>query len=195
MSNILRSQDGEADAVRPPILSHLAGNVRRHRKARGFSQSILAARASLSRRMIVAIEASEANVSLSTVDRLAAALGISFAELIRAPEAPDSRSIETLAWCGSHPDSQATLLGAAPATREAELWTWVLGPGERYPSEADSVNWHEMLLVIEGVLTIELADGERKLGAGEFFIFSSAAPYVFANTGAGAVRYVRNVVL
>lgn len=195
MSSILRSQEAAAGAPRPPILSHLAGNVRRLRKAKGFSQSALAAAASLSRRMIVAIEASEANVSLSTVDRLAAALGISFAELIRAPEAPDSRSIEALAWCGSHPDSRATLHGAAPATREAELWTWVLGPGERYPSEADSQNWHEMLLVIEGALTIELPDMVREVAAGDFFIFSSAEPYIFANKGTVAVRYVRNVVL
>jgi len=87
------------------------------------------------------------------------------------------------------------LLGAAPATRETELWLWSLAEGERYPSEADSENWHEMLLVIEGLLVIEAADGRHEIAAGDFLIFSSGAPYVFANGGGGIVRFVRNVVL
>jgi uncharacterized cupin superfamily protein len=52
-----------------------------------------------------------------------------------------------------------------------------------------------MLLVIEGVLVIEAAEGRHELGAGDFLIFSSGKPYVFANGGGGTVRYVRNVVL
>jgi hypothetical protein len=32
-------------------------------------------------------------------------------------------------------------------------------------------------------------------GRGDFLIFSSAQPYVFANGGVGTVRFVRNVVL
>ena len=193
MGRILRSQDG--DLARPDVLAHLSENVRRLRQARGLSQAGLAELSGISRRMIVAIEGGGANVSLSNVDRLAAALGVSFSELVRAPDAPDGRRIESLAWRGSQPESQAVLLGAAPAASEVELWLWSLGEGERYPSEADSANWHEMLLVIEGVLVIEAAEGRHELGAGDFLIFSSGKPYVFANGGGGTVRYVRNVVL
>ena len=32
------------------------------------------------------------------------------------------------------------LLGTVPAAREAELWTWSLAPGDRYPAEADAAN-------------------------------------------------------
>lgn len=190
MSNILHSQAG-----RPDLLGHVGANVRRLRQARTLSQAGLAELSGISRRMIVAIEGGEANVSLSTIDRLAAALGASFAELIRAPDAPDSRRIASLAWRGSDPDSQAILLGAAPATREAELWVWSLGEGERYPSEADSGNWHEMLFVLDGLLVVEAADGRHEIGKGDFLIFTSPRPYVFANGGGGTVRFIRNVVL
>ena len=191
MSTILRSQADD----RPDILGHVAGNVRRLRQARGLSQAGLAELSGISRRMIVAIERDEANVSLSSLDRLAAALGVSLADTIRAPDAPDNRRIESVAWRGQAPESQGVLLGTAPASRETELWLWSLAEGERYPSEADSQNWHEMLLVIEGLLVIEAADGRQEIGAGDFLIFSSAAPYVFANGGGGTVRFVRTVVL
>ena len=190
MGNIVRSQDS-----RTGVLAHVAGNIRRLRAERGLSQSALADASGTSRRMIVAIESSEANVSLSTLDRLAAALGVGLADTIRPPGAPDKSRIDALAWHGLQRDSQALLLGTAPATREAELWLWSLGEGERYPSEAGSGGWHEMLIVLEGLLVVETAGGPREIEAGDFLIFSSAAPYVFANGGQGRVRFVRNVVL
>lgn len=192
MSTILRSQSASA---RPDVLSHVAGNVRRLRQERGLSQSALAERSGISRRMIVAIESDEANVSLSSLDRLAAALGVSLAEAVRPPDAPDSRRIEAVAWRGLDAESRGVLLGAAPGARETELWLWSLGEGERYPSEAGSEGWHEMLLVLEGLLVVETATGVHEVPTGDFLIFSSAAPYVFANGGGGTVRFVRNVVL
>jgi transcriptional regulator with XRE-family HTH domain len=191
MSNIMHSQS----ETRPAVLGAVAGNLRRLRQARGLSQAGLAELAGLSRRMVVSIESDEANVSLSTVDRLAAALGIAFSDLVRSPHVEDKSRIESLAWHGAQPDSEAVLLGAAPASREAELWLWSLGEGERYPSEADSGKWHEMLLVLEGVLVVETAEARHALAARDFLIFSSASPYVFANGGGGTVRFVRSVVL
>jgi transcriptional regulator with XRE-family HTH domain len=190
MSNILHNQ-----VDRPDALAHVAENVRRLRRERGLSQSALAELSGISRRMIVAIERDEANLSLSSLDRLAAALGVSLAEAIRPLHAPDSRRIEAVAWRGAHRESQGVLLGTAPATREAELWLWSLGPGERYPSEDDSGNWHEMLLVIEGILIVEASDGRHEIAPGDFLIFSSDKPYVFASGGTGTVRFVRNVIL
>jgi transcriptional regulator with XRE-family HTH domain len=192
MGNILHSQD---QSRRPDVLAHVGENLRRLRGLRGFSQAELATRSGISRRMIGAMEGNDANVSLSTLDRLAAALDISLTELVRSPDAADNRRINTVAWRGAHADSSGVLLGSAPATREAELWLWSLAEGERYPSEADSQNWHEMLSVIEGMLVIEAAEETHTLRVGDFLIFSSARPYVFANGGEGAVRFIRNVVL
>ena len=195
MGNILRRQRKPKSPPRADVLAHVAENVRALRQARGLSQTGLAELSGISRRMIVAIESDEANVSLSSLDRLAAALGVSFSDVVRPPDASDNRRIKSLAWRGAHRESDAVLLGTAPASREAELWVWSLGESERYSSEANSGNWHEMLLVMEGTLVIEAADGRHEIAAGDFYIFSSDKPYVFANGGTGTVRYVRNVVL
>ena len=71
----------------------------------------------------------------------------------------------------------------------------VAGGRRRYPSEAGSGGWHEMLFVFEGVLVVEASDARHEIGAGNFLIFSSERPYVFANGGEGTVQFVRNVVL
>ena len=191
MSNILHSQsDSGAD-----ILAHLSDNLRTLRRKSGRSQADLAARAGLSRRMIAAIEGGAANVSLSTVDKLATALNVKFTDMVRSPAAPDALRIESVGWRGRLPESEGVLLGAAPGTRETELWQWSLAPGERYASEYGSENWHEMLFGIEGTLTIEMADGLRKLETGAFQIFSSREPYVFFNATTKPVRYIRAIVL
>jgi transcriptional regulator with XRE-family HTH domain len=193
MSNIVHSQENDAGARRPDVLAHVAGNVRHLRAAAGLSQSALADLSGISRRMIVGIESGEANVSLSTLDRLATALGVSFSQIVRSPDASDNRRIESLAWQGQDARSGGILLGTAPAHREAELWTWSLAPGERYPAEADA-SWSEMLYVVEGVLTVEMAEGLRRVERGDFLIFSSDSPYVFVNRETGVLRFVRNVV-
>ncbi|RYM08781.1 XRE family transcriptional regulator [Sphingobium cupriresistens] len=195
MSTILHSQDASAQDQRPDVLAHVAGNVRALRAERGFSQDGLAAQAGVSRRMISGIESGEANVSLSTLDRLAQALGVSFSRLVRPPDMRDNNRIDSLAWRGRNPDSRATLLGTVPAAREAELWTWSLAAGETYPAEADAADWHEMLYVMEGVLTVERKGADpQRVATGDFLIFTSDRPYLFANREAGPVRFVRNVV-
>jgi transcriptional regulator with XRE-family HTH domain len=194
MSTILHSQEENGDSARPDVLAHVGNNLRRMRQEKELSQSALADISGISRRMIVGLESGEANISLSSLDRLAAALDVSFSEMVRSPDAPDNRRIGMLTWAGEHPDSHATLLGTTPAAREAELWIWSLGEGERYPAEADAGHWHEMLFVIEGTLQVETADGTHIVEPGDYLIFSSALPYVFANGSAERARFVRNVV-
>jgi transcriptional regulator with XRE-family HTH domain len=192
MGNILHSQ---ANGVREDILAYLGANVRQIRRDQSLSQTQLALSAGMSRRMLAAIEGGATNVSLSVVDRIAAALGVRFTRLVRSPDAEDSRRISALAWRGATRDSRAELLGAAPGYRETELWIWSLGEGESYPSEDNSGDWHEMLLVLEGVLIVRLADGERRIETGDYFVFSSPDRYQFVNGGCGTLRFARNVVL
>jgi transcriptional regulator with XRE-family HTH domain len=192
MSNILHSQD---NSPRPQILEHLSENLKRIRTSGGISQSKLATEAGLSRRMIAAIENGAANVSLATIDRLARALGVTFTVLVRPPFARDNARIEALGWKGNSSQSQAILLGAAPATRETELWVWSLAPGETYESETGSENWHEMLLVLKGQLSLTRAGASELVQAEDFRIFSTSEPYRFSNQGAENLTFVRLIVL
>ena len=178
---------------RPDVLSHVAGNLRRLRARAGLSQAALAEASGLSRRMIVSLESGEANVSLASLDRIAGALGASFVEVVADPEARPER-ISALAWRGAHGESQAVLLGSAPARAEVQLWLWSLGPGERYQAEPDPPGWREMVYVTEGVLALELSGEIRQVAAGDFAVYDSAQSYSYANPGPGTTRFLRNVI-
>jgi transcriptional regulator with XRE-family HTH domain len=177
------------------VLAHVGGNLRRARLLAGLSQAALAERSGISRRTIVNVEAGEANIGLTGVDRLAEALGTSFTALVSAPRGSPA-SIGEVAWRGADPSSVAVLLASVPSREESQLWTWTLGPGERYDAQPDPDGWHEMLLVTAGALLLT-RDGEEDLtvGTGQHIAFSTARPYAYANAGAERpVAFVRVVV-
>ncbi|WDZ79120.1 XRE family transcriptional regulator (plasmid) [Ensifer adhaerens] len=188
MSNILHSQ------ARSDVLAHVSGNLRRLRQALRMSQAALAEASGISRRMIVAVEAGDANISLSSLDKLAAAMGAGFVDLVRDPEQTSFSDIREVTWRGREPESEGILLGTAPAAREAQMWLWSLGGCERYDAEPDPQGWHEMIFVVEGVLTLMLGDAGKDYPAGTFAIYSSAQVYSYVNAGQETVKFVRNVI-
>lgn len=67
---------------RPSLRATLAENLRQYRKLHGYSQEELANRCELHRTYIGSVEREERNVSLSTLEVLAKALGVSVPELL-----------------------------------------------------------------------------------------------------------------
>ncbi|MGF6593583.1 transcriptional regulator with XRE-family HTH domain [Pseudomonas sp. 2835] len=191
MSNIVHKDSTQ----RASVLQHVSQNIRRLRHAAELSQAALAEQSGVSRRMLVAIEAGEKNVSLTTLDLIAEALQVAFSDLIKAPDNRDPSRINELAWAGVHPGSKAVLLASSAATREVELWEWRLEPGEVYPCEPDAEGWSEQLFVFEGCLTLDIEGHRHLLNAGEFFTFASNRRYAYRNDGEVATRFVRNVVI
>jgi hypothetical protein len=143
--------------------------------------------------MIVSLEGGETNISLSSLDRLAEALGTGFVDLVSDPSA-HSRRIDAVAWRGARTQSEAVLLGSVPAHREAQLWSWVLGPDDRYTAEPDPPGWHEMVTVTQGRVRIELQEGPVTVEAGASAIYSSAQTYAYVNAYDGVSRFIRTVV-
>jgi len=190
MSNIVHSQERE----RPRVLEHVGDNLRRYRRLRGLSQDALAEASGVSRRMIVNLEAGDANVSLQTLDRLAEALDARFADLVSPDSSRDRARIDAVAWAGASSDSSGTLLATAPATVEAEVWRWSLAPGEQYRSEGNAAGWHEIIYVTDGELVIVFADGERRIATGDYHAASLDSPRLYANRGEAIVRFVRTIV-
>ncbi|AGS24388.1 helix-turn-helix transcriptional regulator [Rhizobium etli] len=188
MSNILHKND------RGDVLAHVSGNLRRYRQAAGLSQIALANASGVSRRMIIAVEAGDANISLSSLDKLAIAMGVSFVDLVRDPAKQSVTDVNEVTWRGKAPDSKGVFLGTAPARHETQMWIWSLEGGERYDAEPDPEGWHEMLLIVEGVLTLVLSGSEKEYPAGTFVIYNSAQEYSYVNKHADMVRFVRNVV-
>ncbi|WP_371228437.1 helix-turn-helix domain-containing protein [Pseudomonas sp. QE6] len=189
MSNILPTPSD-----RPSVLVHVADNVKTLRRNSGFSQDALAKASGVSRRMLVGIESGDTNVSLATLDRIAAALDVTFADLVRPPSTRNLSRVDAVAWAGAQPDSRGTLLASTPATRQAELWHWSLAPGDRYNAEPDADGWYDMVYVIVGQLTIVLAEETVTVEAGGFHVFKSSQPFSYQNHGEVLARFVRNVV-
>lgn len=175
------------------VLACVGANVRRLRAASGLSQSDLAVAAGVSRRTIVNLEAGSANVSLSSLDTIADALGATFVDLVLAPAATPER-IDALLWKGKGDDSRAVLLGSAAAHREGQLWVWSLGVDDRYDASPDPAGWHEMVLVMAGRLRIERESGDVTLGSGDHAVYSSAQKYAYINAGSEVTRFVRVVL-
>lgn len=188
MSNILHSQQ------RGDVLAHVSGNLRRLRQAAGLSQAALAEASGISRRMIVALEGGDANISLSSLDKLAGAIGVGFVDLVRDPAQAPSAEINEVTWRGTDPASTAVLLGSAPATKETQMWLWSLGPGERYDAEPDPTGWHEMVFVTEGTLQLEFSGTAKSYAAGTFAVYATDRNYAYANPGTETVRFIRNVI-
>ncbi|HEJ9095000.1 TPA: XRE family transcriptional regulator [Serratia odorifera] len=189
MSNIMHN--GKPDALR--VLQYLSSNVRGYRQQAGLSQMALAGLSGVSRRMLAGIEAGDRNVSLAVLDKLAAALEVSFTDLIQAPDARGNHLIGELAWQGNQPQSQAILAASVPARQRVELWQWTLMPGEHYDSLPDAQGWHEIIYVVSGSMTLILTQQTLTLSAGQTHVFNSDQHYAYANRGSEPLRFIRNV--
>lgn len=182
-----------ADGEPPSVLAHVGANLRRLRQRAELSQIELAEASGVSRRTIINLEAGEANIGLSGLDHLAAALGVGFVDLVTGPERSTS-SVNEVLWRGQDRASVAALLGSAPASHQVEMWNWSLAPGERYDASPDPPGWHELVYVVEGRLRLERdKDGAEDLGPGGHAVYSAAQRYAYANPGDVLVRFVRIV--
>ena len=177
-----------------PILQHVADRIRETRTARGWSQQALADLAHVSRRMLGSIERGTANVSLATLDRIATALGLPFAELVREPAHSPHSTAPVRMWRGKRTGSYATLLLATAAHQTIELWEWRLAPNDRYQAEPDPPGMQELIYVLAGTLTLVVAHEHHQIDVGEAIAFRSDQPYSYINAGTEVVRFVKNVV-
>lgn len=76
----------------PSLRAILAENLRKFRKTQGYSQEELASRCDLHRTYIGSVEREERNVSLSTLEVLARALGVSVPELLTQRAGHDGKA-------------------------------------------------------------------------------------------------------
>lgn len=175
------------------LLGHVSARVRTERERHGWTQSELAERADLSRRMLAGIESEASNVSLATLDRIANALGISFADLIRegAPTADDDPMV---VWRGEQKGSEALLLQNSPASRIVEFWEWTLAPKQRYQAHPDRKGMKHIIYVVSGALTIEFARKRRRIAARNSILFASDTRFSYVNLERKPTRFVLNVI-
>ena len=76
---------------RPNIRAVLAVNLIALRGNRGWSQDALALEAGVHRTFVAHVERQARNISLDSLEKLAAALGVQTSELLALPEAPQRK--------------------------------------------------------------------------------------------------------
>lgn len=78
-------------AASEDIRTILAENIRSYRRSKNLSQEDLAEKCGLHRTYIGSVERSERNVTLSTLEMLASALGVSVPELLSRERAENDK--------------------------------------------------------------------------------------------------------
>ncbi|MDA8318532.1 MAG: XRE family transcriptional regulator [Actinomycetota bacterium] len=162
----------------------IGARVRQERLARRWTLDQLADAAGVSRRMLVNVEQGAANPSVGTLLRLSGALGVGLPALVERPERPAVQVTRDGAgaalWTGESGGRGVLVAGTEPPD-VLELWDWRLGPGDRHGSEAHAPGTRELVHVLDGAITVEVADQVVRLDTGDAAAFPGDVPHSYAN--------------
>jgi len=171
-------------------VAEIASRVRAARAQRRWTLDELAARSTVSRRRLVQIEHADANPSVATLLKLAAALGVTLTELLS--EEPEARPVAVTAvqdamtlWSTKAGSSARLLVSHGPL----ELWSWTLQPGDRRASEPHRPGSLELLTVQTGTLALDVGDHHVEIPAGDSARFDAIWPHTYANQAAAVATF------
>ncbi|MET9857311.1 XRE family transcriptional regulator [Streptomyces sp. NPDC006450] len=169
----------------------LGRNLKRWRGERGFTLEALAARAGVSRGMIIQIEQARTNPSVGTTVKLADALGVSITTLLDHDRGPRVQVVlpgQGVRMWSTEGGSGASMLLGDDRRGPVEMWTYRLEPGEGTASDPHPPGTFEMLHVTVGELTLVVADETYAVPAGGAVSFEADAPHAYRNEGPGPME-------
>ncbi|NEC90241.1 helix-turn-helix domain-containing protein [Streptomyces sp. SID12501] len=178
------------------LTQSLARSVKRWRAERGFTLEALAARAGVSRGMLIQIEQARTNPSLGTVVKIGDALGVSITTLLDQEQGPKVRIVaadQAVRLWHTDAGSYNRLLAGTEAPGPLELWDWHLMPGESSPSDPHPAGTFEILHVTAGELTLTVDGGEHRVPAGASVTFEANVPHTYGNDGAEPLEMLMSV--
>jgi len=164
----------------------LARNVKHWRAVRGYTLDVLAARAGVSRGMLIQIEQARTNPSLGTVVKIGDALGVSITTLLDYEQGPKVRIVpaeQAVRLWHTDAGSYSRLLAGTEAPGPLEMWDWLLMPGEGSSSDPHPVGTVELIHVTAGELTLTVDGTEYRVPTGASVSFEAGAPHTYANEG------------
>ena len=190
--NIMTDSGSSIDQVSLAI----ATRIRNWRKEKKLSLDELSRRAGVSKGMLVEIEKGAANPSIAILCKLAAALGVSVAEIVNVASEPRVHVIEAPAipvlWQGEQGGS-ARLLAGTTGPDMIELWRWEMFPGESFASAGHPTGTFELLHVESGELTLTVDEMVTQVNAGASAVARTEAAHRYANEGDGLLRFTMTV--
>jgi transcriptional regulator with XRE-family HTH domain len=175
----------------------LASRISGERAARGWSLAQLAERSNVSRSMLSKIERQEASPTATVLVRVAAAFGVTLAELLTEPAAAASRLARVAdqpTWVDpatGYRRRQVYMSAALPL----ELVEVDLPPGASTAAPAASYMLiRQVLWVLEGAVTILEGELQTVLVAGDRLEFGPPSDVVFRNESEKRCRYLVAVI-
>ncbi|MGW8376811.1 XRE family transcriptional regulator [Streptomyces sp. ODS28] len=169
----------------------LARNLKRWRQERGFTLDALAARAGVSRGMLIQIEQARTNPSVGTVVKVGDALGVSITTLLDFDQEPRVRLVpeeQAVTLWSTEAGSRSVLLAGAESPGPLELWAWRLMPGEGSTSDPHPAGTTELVHVEEGELVLTVDGTDHPVPAGTSATFEANVPHGYRNDGSATVR-------
>ncbi|ELI8918808.1 helix-turn-helix domain-containing protein [Enterobacter kobei] len=190
--NIMTEQGADVAQVSLAV----ANRIRNWRKDKKLSLDELSRRASVSKGMLVEIEKGAANPSIAILCKLAAALGVSVADIVNVSSEPVVHVIEKQAipvlWQGAKGGSARLLAGTAGPDM-IELWQWEMQPGEHFSSPGHPAGTCELLHVNEGVLSLTVGETVTLVEAGASAVAKTEAAHGYGNEGDTVLRFTMTV--
>jgi transcriptional regulator with XRE-family HTH domain len=173
------------------LTQSLARSLKRRRQERGYTLDALAARAGVSRGMLIQIEQGRTNPSVGTVVKVGDALGVSISTLLDFDQEPQVRLVpaeQAVRLWSTEAGSHSTLLAGAEAPGPLELWSWRLMPGDGSRSDAHPAGTTELVHVREGCLTLSVEGKDYEVPPGTSASFEANVPHGYRNDGAEPVE-------
>lgn len=174
------------------VSAAVSRKLKQLRKARNWTLDELSRRAGVSKGMLVEIEKGTANPSIAILCKVAAAFGLSVADIVNVAETPSAQmiaaaDIPTL-WHGPSGGS-ARLLAGTSGPDMIELWRWEMMPGERFESPGHPQGTRELMHVEQGELSLKVGDTLLAVATGCSVVTRTDMPHYYANVGDGRLVF------
>jgi transcriptional regulator with XRE-family HTH domain len=173
------------------VAQRVAENLRELRRKRDLSLDELAQRTGVSRAGLSQIETRKTNPTLGVLWKIAAGLGVPFAELLgeaqpqicllRRKDVPVLRSADRL--------FESRPLMPSSAGNQVEVYELRLAARARHASDSHGPGTRELVAVISGSLRLTAGDRAETLEAGDSMLFNSNVPHAYENPGDTEARY------
>ncbi|MBN8911551.1 MAG: helix-turn-helix transcriptional regulator [Rhizobiales bacterium] len=182
------SERRTSDSTARNVPAIVGSNLRRLRKAQGYSLERLAELSGVSRAMLGQIETAKSVPTVSLLWRVADALGVPVATLVATGREPNvvvlqrERASVLVASEGRYASRSLSPVNRPRSTGFFEL-TFAAGHREEFPAAEIGINHN--LVVAHGRLTVAVGTDEPlTLDEGDAVLFAAASPYAIENTTA-----------
>lgn len=188
------STDAGADVA--TVSQAVSDRIKSWRKSQKLSLDELSRRAGVSKGMLVEIEKGAANPSIAILCKIAAALGVSVADIVSISHSPDAWLIENsempVLWQGEQGGS-AQLLAGTRGPDMIELWRWQMFAGEVFSSTGHSSGTLELLHVEQGTLALTVGEQTLVIQQGCAVVARTDMPHAYASADDQPVIFTMTV--